>query len=134
MLIKIKEFYICSFVCEIREMNSDANLLPSWSYAGEHLSSHQIGDTCLNVNMEIITSNVVIVSGPWRNISIVRWVMFLFSGENLKNVRFLYQHISPLPQNRNRSDRSAQFFQGWMDAFFFSSDKKKTQARSSSNN
>lgn len=30
MLIKIKEFYICSFVCEIREKTSEANLLPSW--------------------------------------------------------------------------------------------------------
>lgn len=134
MLIKIKEFYICSFVCEIREMNSDANLLPSWSYAGEHLSSHQIGDTCLNVNMEIITSNVVIVSGPWRNISIVRWVMFLFSGENLKNVRFFINTFHLCPKIETEVTDQLNFFKDKWMRFFFSWDKKKTQARSSSNN
>lgn len=43
--------------------------------------------TLVNVNVEIITLNVVILSCPWRNISMIQWLVFLFSRENLQIFR-----------------------------------------------
>lgn len=65
--------------------------------AGEHFSSPQIKNTCLNVNVEIITLNVVILSCPWRNISMIQWLVFLFSCENLQIFRLYINtfHLCP---------------------------------------